>query len=467
MEDCHDGKDIEEPGISIERENENRAMQDCDATVNGRTRNSQTSTSTQPTSGNRRCSSDEERQTARNEEGSDDEDILDIVGSDSEAVQAGEGKPSTKETCDGDAVVDPEKSNEDDRSLVDRNVEQSPDSRGAVSGMGDSGGKSKKGKPVVKNPKSRWRHWYARRDMRHIIDTGNLKPGRKVKMCFTEETLRETVRYILQTNNVQLLSWGTRRLYIHGERRQFPVLVRKVGMEVMWRCYERDKTGYPPTLKKVGRTLFCDIVYKLTKGDVKQRDFVDYKLHGLVYENTDIIKRIIDDHVRDVEKRKQLKKQLKGVCEFLKYSYITHLNEASNDPMHNIKFALDHSTLEKNTMVSVCDECNAVFKYLKDVKKSIIDLSVNIQKIWDESATKFQLFMWHIVSKKFQEDSISELFEWLRAGRPNRGVIVYIDYKMKVEPQRFRESTIQYYGKAGMSLYGSAVFLSSIQEKRS
>lgn len=189
---------------------------------------------------------------------------------------------------------------------------------------------SMKGKKIVSNSRSMWRHWCARRDMRNILQTGKLEPARNVRTCFEEYTLQETVRYILQGNNVQLLSWGTRRLFIHGERRQFPLFVRKVGIEVLWRFYAKDKAGFPTIVKKVGRTLFCEIVSELTKGDVKQRACVDCKLHNLVYENSDIIKRIIDNNVRDIKKRKQLRKKLKGVCEFLKYSYITHFNEDSS-----------------------------------------------------------------------------------------------------------------------------------------
>lgn len=300
-----------------------------------------------------------------------------------------------------------------------------------------------RGEKIVKNPRSRWSHWYARRDMRHILETGRLKPARKPRKAFEEDTLRETVRYILQNINVQILAWSTRRLYIHGERRQFSVIIRKVGVEILWSCYAKDKTGFPPTVRKVDRTLFCELDSKLTKGDVEQRACVDYKLHGLVYENSNIIRRIIDDHARDVSKRKQLKRKLKGVGEFLKYSFIKHLSVTSADPMHKIKYALDHGSFDSDCINASCEECNAVFNFLEEVKESIIDMTVNIGKMLTDGATKFQLFMGHIVRKKVQEDSICHKFEWLRKGDYNHLVVVNIDFKMKVEPQDFRESGIQ------------------------
>lgn len=37
-------------------------------------------------------------------------------------------------------------------------------------------------------------------------------------------------------------------------------------------------------------------------------------------------------------------------------------------------------------------------------------------------------------------------------------VVIYMDYNMKFEPVRHRESTAQFYGKKGMSWKGFAVF---------
>lgn len=78
-------------------------------------------------------------------------------------------------------------------------------------------------------------------------------------------------------------------------------------------------------MRKVGRKLFCAIVGKPLSGDVKQRACVDYKLHALVYENNERLRRIIDNHVNDRNRRTELKTQLEGVREYLKYRYITHL----------------------------------------------------------------------------------------------------------------------------------------------
>lgn len=311
---------------------------------------------------------------------------------------------------------------------------------------------------IPTNVISRLEHWRGRRDMRTILAEGALHEASKHRKRFDEDSLTETVRFILSSNNIHMLSWGVRRVLIGGERIQFPTLVRKTAMETLWRIYARKSMKLPRNVRKVGRTVFCGIVSKLTRGDVKQRACVDYKLHALVYENTERLKRIIDDNVREYDERKKLKRQMKGVCEYLKYSYITHIGETSNDPYHDVKFGLKHGKLPSTTRVSTCIDCLTPFKFLKEVRTAIVDVTPQIDKILTDSSKKYELFMGHIVRKKVQDEQIDGRFEWIRRGGVNERVVVYIDFKMKVEPQRFRESTLQYYGKAGMSLHGAAVF---------
>lgn len=54
------------------------------------------------------------------------------------------------------------------------------------------------------------------------------------------------------------------------------------------------------------------------------------------------MRRIIEEKVGRTDIRKELKKNLEGVTEYLKYSYVTHLREGEMDPYHDIKFGLKH-----------------------------------------------------------------------------------------------------------------------------
>lgn len=189
-----------------------------------------------------------------------------------------------------------------------------------------------------------------------------------MRKSFDDQSIEETLKYVLSDMNVQLMSWGTTRIKVNGEKKRFQHLVRKVGIEVMWRNYGRESQLFSANTKKVGRTLFCSIVSRLTKGDIKQRACVDYKLHALEYENVSTINRIIEDHVREMKDRRQLKKQLNAVKEYLKYSYVTHVKRSDDDPCHDTKFALKLGLFNEQSRTLRCRDCKICFKYLNDLR---------------------------------------------------------------------------------------------------
>lgn len=49
----------------------------------------------------------------------------------------------------------------------------------------------------------------------------------------------------------------------------------------------------------------------------------------------------------------------------------------------------------------------------------------------------------------------------MHRGNPEQATIAILDYKMKFEPLRFRETSTEFYGKRGMSWNGSVVFHST------
>lgn len=50
--------------------------------------------------------------------------------------------------------------------------------------------------------------------------------------------------------------------------------------------------------------------------------------------------RLIEDRVREKEERKDLKKKLEGVTEYLKYSYSSYLKEDDTEPYHSMKYGV-------------------------------------------------------------------------------------------------------------------------------
>lgn len=275
---------------------------------------------------------------------------------------------------------------------------------------------------------------------------------------FEVEVVTDAVKFMLDANNVQLMAWGTIRLEIDGRTVRFPQLVRTVTLERIWQAYNAKDGRECESGRKLKRTTFISILRKITTADTKQRACVDYKLHALVYENASTLKRIIEDTVPVEKTRKELTKKLEAVIEFLKYSYVTHIDDRSFDPYHNTKFSLNHGNYATKFMKSTCRECNSVFKFIEEVRSNIVSLNNQLDKILTEASIKLEQYMSHKVRAHTQERRIKEMFQWVRNGQERQRVVVFCDFKMKVEPQRRRETQLQYYGKAGMSLHGTAVF---------
>lgn len=68
------------------------------------------------------------------------------------------------------------------------------------------------------------------------------------------------------------------------------------------------------------------------------------------------------------------------------------------------------------------------------------------------------MYMGHMIRAEVQEKRVKELFDWLKSGETIERVLMMIDFKMKFEPERHRETQLQYYGKAGMSWHGAGIF---------
>lgn len=144
--------------------------------------------------------------------------------------------------------------------------------------------------------------WY------NVRKDGCLPNAEYAKRRLEDEVITRALRFLFTSNNIQLMAWGTKRLKIRGGNRRFPMLVRKACIEKIWRVYKEHSLTGNDSGKSMSRTTFTTIVSTLTTGDIEQRACVDYKLHVLVYENPSTLKKIIEDQITVIDKRKELKK---------------------------------------------------------------------------------------------------------------------------------------------------------------
>lgn len=102
-----------------------------------------------------------------------------------------------------------------------------------------------------------------------------------------------------------------------------------------------------------------------------------------------------------------------------------------------------------------CIVPSSVVNYIAD---HIENLNNNIIEALDESKNKIFLLMGHKMRARVQDARVEATMMEMKKEEPGTSAVVYIDYKMKLEPVRHRETTNQFYGKKGMSWNGCTVF---------
>ena len=234
----------------------------------------------------------------------------------------------------------------------------------------------------------------SRDDWLSLLRTGSIATKRNGRKYFSDVEIKKCVQFIFRSDNTQNLSWGTRRVRCNGKYEKIPCVLRKMSIISLWRKYNNEpEDSY--VVRKVGRTMFCDIVKTLTKTEVRQKACIDYILCALVYDNVEVCQNIIDGMVSDPEKGTKLQQQLQGVTEFLKYHYVTHLSNEENDPLHNSNFALLHSGGDEEKY-AICKQCLSCFKCVDEVKEAIGGRDSEALQALDECKEKIKIYMGHV-----------------------------------------------------------------------
>ena len=79
----------------------------------------------------------------------------------------------------------------------------------------------------------------ARKDWTVLMETRELKPNVPHLVLIGEPIIRGVLQYILGSDNVQLLSWGSRRIRKEKEWSYFPKVDRKISVQMIWKNLKR------------------------------------------------------------------------------------------------------------------------------------------------------------------------------------------------------------------------------------
>ena len=276
-----------------------------------------------------------------------------------------------------------------------------------------------------------------------ILRSGkNILPVKRHVKRYFPEKVQKTMRFILSDRNIQILSWGVKKVYIDGKAINIPKLARKKCISNMVKEYHIE---YSHQNERVGDTSFRSIAKAITSHDTKARTSVDYVSGVLMYDNLSYMKQIVCTIIDPITK--DLAVELLNILEACLKRYIPDHIRTNPCLWVNIDFALCRSN-QSNSNMAPCNVCSMPFVIIDRLKRLVDSEYV---EMLDDCMLKVKLFIAHCVRSHIQNKRCDQLKNELTQEQ----ALIIIDYKMKFEPMYFREKSSQFYGKKGMSWHGS------------
>jgi len=273
-------------------------------------------------------------------------------------------------------------------------------------------------------------------------------------------SVRMAVGIILSPENVNFLSWGTKRVKLKNGSVILPALTRRHSTEAIFESY----LAYAGNDGILSRSTFSRIVAALTANGVVLRRAVDYVVGLLVNDPFDNLKTMV---LRLNLTSTQILEDMTIVRSYLKYGFDTRVKASQGHRciLHNIKYALSSEDTTSPARI-ICDDCKAVFYFFARFKtllssRGADDVHPSTLKLVDDCSEKARIFLGHRLRTINQQLAIQRLVEEMEEKclhtKSATEAIVTLDYKMKLEPLYFREKTVDHYGKRGISWHGSLV----------
>ena len=296
------------------------------------------------------------------------------------------------------------------------------------------------------------------KDWNKLKECGHLEKVVGTRARYDIDVVKDAVEFILSPDNVGYSSWGKKT--VMGIK--LPAYSLIGDKAALWRKYEtRMKDADGVSKKKVSKTKFYEMVGLLTVGGMKARKSVNYVVSTLVSEVFHTTRRLIRDLVDStVDKDLKLTEESGLIEKWLKYQYKTHVGK-DGCKSHCTAHALNEPPL-KDAPVPImnCNDCKVPFAFI-DKLLDIDSVKENESAciFLEEAKNKFALFYGYQQRVKVQENAIRALDkimidECLESKITSKTVKVILDYKQKIEPMRNRETSIQNYGKRGISFHG-------------
>ena len=323
------------------------------------------------------------------------------------------------------------------------------------------------------------------------LDFESLSKGETLKIKtptfsrIDDDSLLKAVKFILSEDNCISTSYGTKTERLSDtESIQLPRFQRKRSRIDLIRAY-LNITSDDET--QVSQRSMYNIVNFITASDQASLYAIDYVTSLLVNETGEVMQDIIDKLLSPQE-GKEASRLLCSASYFLKHVYKHHVLLNDDVCYHGLVHALKKpesnkssnysqttstsTTTTTTTTTKLNKNCNAckfpffvctkVKQYLNSCSNHIEDQVKDALEVVDDVARKYELYMAHIARCTNQVHAINkkekELVNMCRSSKGKRvGGMLIIDFKMKFEAQSTRESTVEHFGKRGISWHGCAL----------
>ena len=319
---------------------------------------------------------------------------------------------------------------------------------------------------------------YAKKDFETMISGAALSKIDFSRKSVNDDIIEDAVSFLLNRDNITTVSWGNIDCVLsENETVVLPKITRRATRKVLWERYREVHTEQGDQYLK--RTSMYKIMKAITRSGQKILSSVDYVQSLLVNDTIENIQKMIDDLIVDTIEKECLENYLESLSVFLKYNFNHHVKIDNDDSTtHGVKFILGNplrtstcTNTTRNTKINItCAHCKFPFFFVDQLKTSIVSNNSNDSiltneeienclNVLDDAQEKFILYMGHrsrCTNQRISIKSVEENFKQLcieSKGNDVRGVLV-MDFKMKFNPIHSRESTIDHYGKRGISWHG-------------
>ena len=345
---------------------------------------------------------------------------------------------------------------------------------------------------------SRRIHTTAKNDLR-ILQSGEiLAVTAKTRLRKDKGAIETAVNFMLSSSSVQLLSWGVQTVKLSkNEKILLPKLVRKAPRQILWETYSSLFDKDTDKDKMICRSLFYNILSKVSCDDYRSISCVDYCLSKFVDEPIERLQQIIDLFICSAPEKQKATDMLTIARDFLKVRLDRHLSLDDGDGFHSLDHALwkpVDSTMGKcragncsvcsNIMEEPsskynavnCNACKYPFYAISKIKDIVNDaedgkdycsddhpqkLFDDARRVCNDSSGKLLCWIKHRNRVLCQRIAIGDVDAYMRKICEETESDVYlvaitIDWKQKFEAMSTRETQPENFGKRGMSWHGGA-----------